>query len=46
MKPRPIIEVLIVMGVIGIVVEIAAAHTWIVIAAGVASAFWLLSRSQ
>lgn len=34
------------MGVIGILVEIAAAHTWIAIAAGVAAAFWLLSRPQ
>lgn len=46
MKPRPVLEVLIVMGVIGILVEIAAVHTWISIAAGVSAALWLLSRAR
>jgi hypothetical protein len=38
--------VLIVLGVIGLLLEIAEGHTWIVISAGVAAALCLLARSH
>ena len=46
MRPLPILEILIALGVIGLLLEIAAGHTWLVIIAGVAAAIWLLSRSR
>ncbi len=45
MRPRVILEVLIVMGVVGLLLEIAGGHPWPVIAAGAAAAIWLLARS-
>jgi hypothetical protein len=45
MRPRVILEVLIVMGVVGILLEIAGGHPWPVIAAGVAAAIWLMART-
>jgi hypothetical protein len=45
MRPRPVVEVLFVLGVVGLMVEIAEGHTWIVVAAGVAAAIWLLART-
>ena len=46
MRPRPVVEVLVVLGVVGLMVEIAEGHTWLVIAAGVAATIWLMARSQ
>ncbi len=46
MRPRAILEVLIVMGCVGLLLEIAEGHTWIVVGAGVAAAIWLLARSH
>jgi hypothetical protein len=46
MRPRLILEVLIVMGFVGLLLEIAEGHTWVVISAGVVAAIWLLARSQ
>ena len=46
MRPRPVLEVLVVMGVVGLMLEIAGGHPWPVIAAGVAAAIWLMSRSH
>jgi hypothetical protein len=41
-----VLEVLIVLGVVGLLLEIAEGHTWIVVSAGVAAALWLISRSH
>jgi hypothetical protein len=46
MRPRVILEVLIVMGSVGLLLEIAEAHTWVIISAGVVAAIWLLARSH
>ncbi len=46
MRPRVILEVLIVMGFVGLLLEIAEGHTWIVVSAGVAAASWLMARSH
>ena len=46
MRPRAILEVLIVMGCVGLLLEIAEGHTWIVVGAGVSAAIWLLARSH
>ena len=46
MRPRPVIEILIVLGTIGLILEIAEGHPWVLIAAGVAAAIWLMSRSH
>ena len=45
MRPRVILEVLVVMGAVGLLLEISGGHTWPVVAAGVATAVWLLARS-
>ena len=46
MRPRTIAEILIVLGVVGLLLEVAEGHTWIVVGAGVAAAVWLLGRSH
>lgn len=46
MRPRAIVEILIVLGVVGLLLEIADGHTWIVVAAGVAAAVWLMATSH
>jgi len=46
MRPRVVLEVLVVLGVVGLMLELAGGHTWAVIAAGVAAAIWLLARSN
>jgi len=46
MRPRPIIEILIILGIVGLIVEIAEGHPWMLIAAGVAATIWLMSRSH
>ena len=45
MRPRAIAEMLIVLGIVGLLLEIAEGHTWIVVGAGVAAAIWMLARS-
>lgn len=45
-RPRVILEVLVVMGVVGLLLEIADGHPWPVIAAGAAAAIWLMARSH
>lgn len=46
MRPRPIAETLIVLGVVGLLLEIAGGHTWVLVAAGVAASIWFLARSH
>ena len=46
MRPRPILEILIILGAIGLILEIAEGHTWVLIAAGAAAAIWLMARSH
>jgi hypothetical protein len=46
MRPRVILEVLVVMGIVGLLLEIAGGHPWPVIAAGVAAAILLMGRSH
>jgi hypothetical protein len=46
MRPRVIIEVLVVLAVIGLILEVADGHPWVLISAGVAAAIWLMARSH
>ena len=46
MRPRPVLETLVVIGVVGLLLEISEGHTWVVVSAGVAAALWLLARSH
>ena len=46
MRPRVIAEVLVIVGIIGLLLEVAEGHTWIVVGAGVAAAIWLLGKSH
>jgi len=46
MRPRTIAEILIVLGVIGLLLELAEGHTWIVVGAGIAATVWLLGKSH
>ncbi len=46
MRPRPIAEMLIVLAAVGICMEIAEGHMWVLIAAGVAAAIWLMARGS
>jgi hypothetical protein len=46
MTPRTIAEVLIVLAIVGICIEIAEGQTWVLIAAGVAAAIWLMARGS
>ena len=46
MRPRPVLEVLIVLGLVGLLLEIAEGHTWVLVASGAAAAIWLLARSH
>lgn len=46
MRPRPVLEVLIVLGFVGLLLEIGEGHTWVVVSAGVVAAIWLLARSH
>jgi hypothetical protein len=45
-RPRPIAEILLVLGVVGLLLEIADGHTWILASAGVCAAIWLMARSH
>ena len=44
MRLRATLEVILVMGVVGLLLEIAEGHTWIVIGAGAAAALWRIAR--
>ena len=46
MRQRTIIEILIILGTIGLIVEIAEGNSWVLIAAGVAAAIWLMARTH
>ncbi len=46
MRPRPVAEILVVLGVLGLLLEIASGHPWVLIAAGVAAAIWLMARTH
>ena len=46
MRPRAVAEMLIVLAVVGICLEIAEAHMWVLIAAGVAAAIWMMARGS
>jgi hypothetical protein len=46
MRPRIILEILVVLGVLGLLLEIAEGHTWILVGAGVGAAIWLFARSH
>ena len=37
---------LVVLGVVGLALEIAGTHTWVIVAAGVAAAIWLMARTH
>jgi hypothetical protein len=37
---------LVVIGIVGLCTEIADAHPWVLVAAGVAAAIWILARSS
>ena len=45
MRIRPVIEILTVIAVTGLLLEVAKASMWALVAAGVAAAVWLLGRS-
>lgn len=45
MRTRITLEIVIVIGIIGLLMEIAGGNTWIAVSAGVAAAIWLLSRT-
>jgi len=44
MRLRAILEVILVMGIVGLLLEISEGHTWIVVGAGVAAALWRIAR--
>ena len=44
MRTRAILEVILVMSIVGLLLEIAEGHTWIVVGAGAAAAFWRIGR--
>lgn len=46
MNTRTLAEVVIVLAVIGLLLEIAAGNTWLVIAAGAVAGLWLVSRAR
>lgn len=46
MRPRPVLEMLIVLGIVGLALEVAEGHAWVLIATGAAAAIWLLARSH
>ena len=46
MRPPVVLEMLVVLGVVGLALELAEGHTWVLIASGVAAAIWLLARNH
>jgi hypothetical protein len=46
MRPRPVLEILVVLGVVGLALELADGHPWMLIAAGIAAGIWLLTKSH
>ena len=45
MNARIVVEVVAVLSVVGLLLELAGGHTWVLVAAGVAAAIWLCSRA-
>jgi len=41
-----IAEILIVMGIVGLLLEITEGHPWVIVAAGVAAAIWLMGHTH
>lgn len=46
MRPRAILEVILVVSVTGLILEVAKIHVWALVAAGVIAAVWLMARSH
>jgi len=47
MRPRAAtIETIVVIAITGLLLEVAKAHLWALVAAGVVAAVWLLARSN
>ena len=46
MRPRPVLEILVVLGVVGLLLEIADGHPWILVGAGVSAAIWLFAHNH
>jgi predicted NAD/FAD-binding protein len=46
MRIRPVIEILSVIAVTGLLLEVAKASMWALVAAGIVAAVWLLGRSH
>ena len=46
MRTRPILEMLVVLGTAGLLLELAGGHTWAAVTAGAIAAVWLLARSH
>jgi hypothetical protein len=46
MRPRAILEVIVIVSVTGLFLEVAKIHLWALTAAGVVAAVWLLARSH
>ena len=44
MRTRAILEVILVMGIVGLLLEISEGHAWIVVGAGAAAALWRIAR--
>ena len=45
MRPRVILEVIVVVSVTGLILEVARIHLWALVAAGIVASVWLLARS-
>ncbi len=46
MNPRVIAEVSVTLAIVGLALELAGGHTWVVVSAGVAAAIWLCARAS
>jgi len=46
MRIRPVVEILTVIAVTGLLLEVAKASMWALVAAGIVAAVWLLGRSH
>ena len=44
MRIRILLETLAVIGAVGLLLEIAGGHMWLVVAAGVTATLWLIGR--
>ena len=46
MRVRPVVEILTVIAVTGLLLEVAKASMWALVAAGIVAAVWILGRSH